>query len=208
MALHCPLHLCFGTVTFICVRLQILNMFQNVAHVSWWKNVTTTNFLGLNSKMYIEDMENKKKKKIQTAALKKETLFGNIMEENEKKKTLFSENSFIYYNTQRMLWEVGWFVHRRDWMKADFCRINDARTKKNKNKTIKVYSQQTSRQNSFIFPISEQLLHPPLHPDPTHPHPPIHTLQRGLQHPTSQDIKMDLWPGSILSSPPPPPPPH
>lgn len=43
------------------------------------------------------------------------------MEENEK-KTLFSENPFIYYNTQRMLAEVGWFVHRHDWMKADFVR--------------------------------------------------------------------------------------
>lgn len=34
-------------------------------------------------------MKNKKKKKIQTAALKKETLFGNIMEENEKKNFIF-----------------------------------------------------------------------------------------------------------------------
>lgn len=50
------------------------------------KKCHNNKFLVWNSKMYIQDMENKR---IQTAALKKETLFGNIMEENEKKKIIF-----------------------------------------------------------------------------------------------------------------------
>lgn len=82
--------------------------------------------------------------------------------------------------------------------------LSDKRCKNKKTKQNNKSLQSTNKEtNSFIFPISEQLLHPLLHPDPAHP--PIHTLQRGLQHPTSQDIKMDLWPGSILSKPTPPP---
>lgn len=78
----------------------------------------------------------------------------------KKKKTLFSENPFIYYNTQRMTSEVRWFVHRHDWMRAD--QKNDARRKKKRK-------QPTDEQLHLLYHLAAA--EPPASPN-THTLPP------------------------------------
>ena len=63
------------------------------------------------------------RKRVAAALWKKETLFWNIERKQNKKFSFsFLKISFIYYNTQRTTLEVRWFVHWRDWMRADFIR--------------------------------------------------------------------------------------
>lgn len=77
------------------------------------------------------------------AALKKKKLYLETLWRKKKKNPLFSENPFIYYNTQRMMSEVRWFVHRHDWMRADLIRKMMQEKRKEKENSLQT--------NSFIF---------------------------------------------------------
>lgn len=132
------------------------------------------------------------------AALKKKKLYLETLWRKKKKNPLFSENPFIYYNTQRMTSEVRWFVHQHDWMRADLIRQMMQEEKKKKT----VYRQTAS---SFI---SSSSCWTPSFTQHPHPHPPtltpptwtsIPSLQCVLQYPTSQNIEMGFWPRSILN---------